>query len=47
MDLIMGICNNIIVLNSGKKLPEGPAEKIQQDPLVIRAYLSEGGMPGA
>ncbi|MDN5301807.1 MAG: branched-chain amino acid transport system ATP-binding protein [Thermoanaerobacteraceae bacterium] len=47
MDLVMGICENIMVLNFGRKLTEGPPEKVQRDPQVIQAYLGEGAKLGA
>ncbi|RKL63204.1 ABC transporter ATP-binding protein [Thermoanaerobacteraceae bacterium SP2] len=47
MDLVMGICENIMVLNFGRKLIEGPPEKVQRDPQVIQAYLGEGAKLGA
>ncbi len=47
MDLIMGICENIVVLNFGRKLTEGPPRAIQSDPEVIQAYLGEGVKTGA
>lgn len=39
MKLVMGICENIIVLDHGVKIEEGPAEKIQKSQKVIEAYL--------
>ncbi|SCY90506.1 ABC transporter ATP-binding protein [Alkaliphilus peptidifermentans] len=41
MDLIMGICDKIAVLNFGRKLAEGNAQEIQTNPVVIEAYLGE------
>ncbi|ABR48237.1 ABC transporter related [Alkaliphilus metalliredigens QYMF] len=41
MDLIMGICDQVVVLNFGKKLAEGNTQEIQSNPKVIEAYLGE------
>ncbi len=39
MKLVMGICENITVIDHGVKIDEGPPQKIQNSEKVIQAYL--------
>lgn len=41
MNLVMGICEGICVLNFGKVIAKGTAEEIQANPVVIEAYLGK------
>lgn len=42
MELVMDVCDRIMVLNLGRKLAEGTPRDIQENPEVIAAYLGEG-----
>ena len=42
MNLVMGICEGICVLNFGQVIAKGTAEEIQNNPVVIEAYLGKG-----
>jgi branched-chain amino acid transport system ATP-binding protein len=39
MDLVMSLCDPIIVMAHGKVLAQGPRDQIQGDPRVLEAYL--------
>ncbi len=46
MNLVMGICEGICVLNFGKIIAKGTAEEIQANPTVIEAYLGKKKVQG-
>ena len=43
MNLVMGICEGICVLNFGEVIAKGTAEDIRSNPTVIEAYLGKRG----
>jgi branched-chain amino acid transport system ATP-binding protein len=39
MDLVMRLCDPVIVMSAGSYLMEGPPEQVRTDPRVLEAYL--------
>jgi branched-chain amino acid transport system ATP-binding protein len=41
MEAVMQLSDRVVVLNSGRKIVEGPPREVVANPLVIQAYLGE------
>jgi len=41
MDAIRSLCDNCVVMNTGRKIAEGSPDNVLTDPEVVRAYLGD------
>jgi branched-chain amino acid transport system ATP-binding protein len=41
MGLVMALSDNIVALNFGRKIAEGPPAEVRRDPELVKAYLGE------
>ena len=47
LHLVMGVCDRVVVMNSGEKIADGPPKEIAKDQAVIEAYLGKQALAGS
>ncbi len=47
VDFILNLCHRVVVLESGRKIADGPTALIRSDPRVLAAYLGKSGAASA
>lgn len=43
MEAVMDICDRLVVMDTGKKIADGPPTEVMRNPAVVRAYLGDTG----
>lgn len=41
MEAVMDICDRLVVMDTGKKIADGPPKEVMRNPAVVRAYLGD------
>ena len=45
MDAVRALCSRCIVMNAGRKIADGPTDRVLSDREVVRAYLGDDDVP--